>query len=341
MKKFLSGILLSLVFSCNGQEPQPSSPGPVTDSDYESIGIVGDKRDVKVPTEFGVALVGGSTDVDEALQWMISKAPGGDVVIIRASGSTGYNEYIYGLGNVNSVETLMINSRSKAMSQKVAERIKEAEMLFIAGGDQANYVNFWKDTPVSDAIQYLIDVKRIPIGGTSAGCAVLSDIIFDALHDTVISGEALNNPYDEKVSLSKSFMRVPFLENTISDQHYAHREREGRHVVFMARLMKDFGVHQPKGIGVDEKTAVCVDHEGNALVYGTNKAYFIIGNTPPETCVPNTPLTWDQGDKALSVYIFQGTSTGTPAFNLKLWPTGTSSETWFIEQALLKRVVNR
>lgn len=340
MKKFLLIAPLFLLFSCDGQEAKPAQQTPGTDSGYESIGIVGDKLDVTVPTEFGVALVGGSTDVDEALQWMISKATGGDVVIIRASGSTGYNDYIYGLGTVNSVETLLINSRSKAMNQKVADRIKEAEMLFIAGGDQANYVNFWKDTPVSDAIQYLIDVKKIPIGGTSAGCAVLSDIIFDALHDTVISGEALNNPYDEKVSLSKSFMRVPFLENTISDQHYSQREREGRHVTFMARLVKDFGVSQPKGIGVDEKTAVCVDNEGNAQVFGTNKAYFIISNTLPETCVPNTPLTWDQNDKALNVYIFQASSTGTPAFSLQSWPTGTPTEYWFVEQAQLKRVVN-
>ena len=340
MKKFLSPVLLSLVLSCSAQETQLSPSDPVNVSGYESIGILGDKRDVTVTTQFGIALVGGSTDVDEALQWMISKAQGGDVVIIRASGSTGYNDYIYGLGNVNSVETLMIDSRSKAMNQKVANRIKEAEMLFIAGGDQANYVNFWKDTPVSEAIQYLIDVKKIPIGGTSAGCAVLSDIIFDALHDTVISGEALNEPYDEKVSLSKSFMRVPFLENTISDQHYSQRAREGRHVVFMARMMKDFGVQQPKGIGVDEKTAVCVDKEGNAQVFGTNKAYFIIGSTLPEACVPNTPLTWDQDDKALSVYSFQGSSTGTPAFNLHAWPTGTPTENWFVEQAVLKRVVN-
>lgn len=333
-------ILLSILFlSCKAQNVNLAAPSPA-DSGYESIGITGDNKDVNVPTEFGIALVGGSTDVDEALQWMISKATGGDVVIIRASGSTGYNDYIFGLGVVNSVETLLIDSRSKAMNQKVADRIKEAEMLFIAGGDQANYVNFWKDTPVSEAIQYLIDVKKIPIGGTSAGCAVLSDIIFDALHDTVISVEALNNPYDEKVSLSKSFIQVPFLENTIADQHYSQREREGRHVTFMARMLKDFGMSQPKGIGVDEKTAVCVDKEGNAKVFGTNKAYFIIGNTIPETCVPNMPLTWNQRDKALNVHIFQASTTGTPAFNLQSWPTGTPTEHWFVEQAQLKRVIN-
>ena len=336
--KFICILLLFFIgYQSFAQEAKPAAP--VT-TDYEGIGITGDKADVTVPTELGINLAGGSTDVDEAFKWMIERAKGGDVVIIRASGSTGYNDYIYELGNVNSVETLMIDSREKAMNPKVAERIRQAEMLFIAGGDQANYVNFWKDTPLSEAIQYLISMKKIPIGGTSAGCAVLSDIIFDALHDTVVSDEALSNPYDSKVSVSKSFMRVPFLENTISDQHYSQRKREGRHITFMARMIKDFAVSLPKGIGVDEKTAVCVDKDGNAKVFGTNKAYFIKSNTAPENCSSNTSLNWDQQDKALSVYVFQASATGTPAFNLKSWPTGTPTEYWFVENGVFKRTTN-
>ena len=340
--RIISVALLSIVFSlCDAQDiSQPKPPTSPGNPEHESIGITGDERDVTVPTEFGINLAGGSTDVDAAFQWMISKAKGGDVVIIRASGSTGYNDYIFGLGGVNSVETLMINSREKAMNESVAKRIREAEMLFIAGGDQANYVKFWKGTPVSEAIQYLISEKKVPIGGTSAGCAVLSDIIFDALHDTAIAANVLLNPYDSTVSLSKSFMRVPFLENTISDQHYSQRERHGRHVTFMARMIKDFGVKQPKGIGVDEKTAVCVDKDGNARVFGTNKAYFISTFTSPETCTANTPLSWNRKERALSVYIFQASPTGTAAFNLKSWPKSAPTEYWYVENGALKKKQN-
>ena len=333
--KILSTILFVLLFlSCAAQ-----NASTVSNLDSVSIGITGDKNDVTVPTEFGINLVGGSTDVDEALQWMISRAKDGDVVIIRASGSTGYNDYIFGLGPVNSVETLLINSREKAMNESVGKRIREAEMLFIAGGDQSNYVKFWKGTPVSEAIQYLISEKKVPIGGTSAGCAVLSDIIFDAMHDTAISATVLQNPYDTTVSISKSFMINPFLKNTIADQHYSQRQREGRHITFMARMIKDFGVKQPKGIGVDEKTAVCVDKDGNTKVFGTNKAHFIISSGKPETCLANTPLEWSQKN-GLRVYIFQASKTGTPAFNLKSWPTGTPTENWFVEGGALKRKQN-
>src|SRR3954466_6387314 len=76
-----------------------------------SIGIVGDTANVNTPVKAGLVMIGGGRDVDEAFKWMIDRSGGGDVVIIRASGKDGYNPYIYGLGKVNSVETLKIDSR--------------------------------------------------------------------------------------------------------------------------------------------------------------------------------------------------------------------------------------
>jgi cyanophycinase len=301
-----------------------------------SIGLTGDANDVEVKTESGIVLMGGSTDVDEAFLWMIDKAKGGDFVIIRASGSTAYNEYVYNLGSLNSVETLLINSKEKANHPETGKRLREAEALFIAGGDQANYVNFWADSEVSKAIDYLISEKKIPVGGTSAGCAVLSDIIFDALHDTILSEEALANPYDERVSLSKSFIRLPLLRDIITDQHYSQRKRQGRHIAFIARMKKDMGL-DAKGIAVDEKTAVCIDVNGDAKVFGTNKAFFIAaGSNNPETCSPGTPLQWHQNQKALQVYIFNGSKEGTTAFNLLKWPTKKPNQYWYVENGVLK-----
>lgn len=329
------GTLITIIFMTGIAAAQHVTPGILS----ESLGITGDPNDVTVPTTSGTVLMGGSTDVDEALQWMINRAQGGDVVIIRASGSTGYNEYIYGLGNVNSVETLLIDSREKAMSKAVGKRIREAEMLFIAGGDQWNYVKYWSNSEVSKAIEYLIREKNIPVGGTSAGCAVLSGFIFDASHGSAISKDAMANPYDTTVSISKSFIKIPFLENTISDQHYAQRNREGRHITFMARMLKDHGIKQPKGIGVDEKTAVCIDENGNAIVVGTNKAYFLQAAAKPERCEAHVPLTWSNNRHAVQAYIFQASPTGTPAFNVKQWPKQKPSELWYVEAGELKWIV--
>jgi cyanophycinase len=305
-----------------------------------SIGISGSAADVSTSTEAGFVLAGGGKDVEEAMKWMIERSGGGDFVIIRASGSTGYNEFLFNMGGLNSVETLMIDSREKAMSPEVGKRIHEAEALFIAGGDQWNYVNYWQDSEVSAAIQYLINEKKIPVGGTSAGCAVLSEYIFDARHDTVISSDALANPYAEPVSVSKSFIKIPFLANTIADQHYSQRDRLGRHLVFMARMMKDFQVTKPKGIAADERTAVCIDKDGNATVFGSGNAYFLVAKSLPEVCEINKPLEWNDNQKAIEVYTFQATPTGTPTFHLLHWPTDKPNEYWFVSHGQLTQIKN-
>ena len=52
------------------------------------------------------------------------------------------------------------------------ETIRNAEALFIAGGDQSEFVQFWKNTPVEDAINH-VAAKPAPVGGTSAGMAII------------------------------------------------------------------------------------------------------------------------------------------------------------------------
>ena len=303
-----------------------------------SIGIVGDTADVVVPTQTGFVLGGGSTDVKEALLWMIDRAKGGDVVIIRASGSTGYNDFIYNLGGVNSVETLLINNRELALNPAVAARIRQAEMLFIAGGDQGNYVKYWQDTPVEEAINYLIHTKKAPIGGTSAGCAILGEVGFAALNDGINSEEALTNPFHSKMTLlNGGFIDIPILKNTITDTHYSNRSRHGRHVAFLARMKTDWNM-KAKGIGVDEKTSVCIDEKGIARVFGSQAAYFLLANSKkPEVCEAGQKLTWNRKEKAVKVYKIMASSTGSGMFDLNTWKplTNTSQSYWYAQEGNL------
>ena len=70
--------------------------------------LTGNAADVATATEFGVGLMGGGTDVDAVFTWMSDRAGGGDFVVIRASGADGYNQYVYDLGDFDSVETLVL-----------------------------------------------------------------------------------------------------------------------------------------------------------------------------------------------------------------------------------------
>lgn len=331
----LAFLIAACALSCDNKS-DCCAQNPVNKASSISLGITGDAADVQTTTQFGVVLMGGGTDVDEAIKWMINKSGGGDFVVIRATGSTGYNDYIKQLGNVNSVETLLIDSREKANLPEASEKIRNAEALFIAGGDQSNYVQYWTDTEVSKAIKFLIESKKVPIGGTSAGCAVLSEYIFDAKNGSVISSEALTNPYDPLVSISKSFISVPVLKGVIADQHYSQRTRQGRHVAFMARLVKDFEVSYPIGIGVDEKTAVAIEENGSTKVFGSGTAYFLFASSTPEQCEPQKKLKWDYNGKAIRCFIRSGSSSGTEGLNLSINPTGEPTQFWTVIDGVFK-----
>jgi cyanophycinase len=329
---------LSLAFSllsCDSNQSESSPTQKPTFKLPSSIGIVGDTSNVNVSSSFGTVLMGGSTDVDAAMKWMINKSKGGDVVVLRATGGTGYNQYLYGLvkvngkSQVNSVETLLINSVELANNPKVAERIKQAEMVFIAGGDQFNYISYWKNTLVEDALNYLITTKKVPIGGTSAGCAIMGDAVYTAEKGSVTSAEALSNPYNANMTIQREFINNPYLINTITDTHYNNPDRKGRHFTFLARLLKDFSIAKPKGIGVEEETAVCIDETGKAIVFGNGNAYFLIANEgSPENCTIATPLNWVLNKKAVHVYSIPGNNTaGNGSFDLTNW-TNVSGGTY-------------
>jgi N-acetylated-alpha-linked acidic dipeptidase len=274
--------------------------------------LLGNPDNVQASTSPGFALMGGGTDQDAAFQWMCEKAGVGDFVVLRASGSDAYNPYIKNLcPALNSVRTLVIASREGANRKFVSDTIRNAAGVFIAGGSQDNYIKFWKDTPVEDAINVAI-AKGAPVGGTSAGLAVLAEYNFSALNDTIKSADALENPFDPRVTIGRDFLHIPHLRGKITDSHFVTRDRMGRLLVFLARIAHDGGAVLPCGIGIDEKSAVLMQADGTARVVGNGAAYFVRVSAAPEECRPNRPLTL----REVSVYRI---SAGAGKFDLANW----------------------
>jgi cyanophycinase len=264
---------------------------------------LGNKQDVQTKPVAGVAMMGGGSDLDEAFRWLCNKGNGGDFLILRARGEDDYNSYVNGLCKANSVSTLIIPDRQAALDPAVAEMIRKAEVVFIAGGDQANYIRGWKGTPVESAINEDIAAGK-PIGGTSAGLAIEGEFVYGALGDMpddkdLASADVLPNPYFERVTLVRDFLRVPRLENLITDSHFAKRDRMGRTLGFLARIMKDGWSSSPREVAIDEKSAVLIEADGKATVVGTGKgAYFLHPMQAPEVCEKGLPLTF----RGVSVY---------------------------------------
>ena len=258
---------------------------------------LGNKEDVETRPVAGIAMMGGGDDLDEAFRWLCNKGNGGDFLILRARGDDDYNSYVNGLCKANSVATLIIPDRDAARDPAVAKIIREAEVLFIAGGDQANYIRGWKGTPVESAINENIAAGK-PIGGTSAGLAIEGEFAYSATGDkpddkNLSSADVLADPYFERVTLAREFLKVPHLENLITDSHFARRDRMGRSLGFLARIMKDGWNSSPREVAIDEKSAVLVDADGKARVVGTGKgAYFLRPTQTAEVCKKGVPLTF-------------------------------------------------
>ncbi len=267
-------------------------PGAAQAAKPYQYAVVGDPTDVVLahPAAPSLVLMGGGPDVDAAFQWMIRRAGGGNFVVIRASGTDAYNPYVFAMGGVSSVETIVIPSRAAANDPFVIARIQGAEALFIAGGDQSDYVKYWQGTPVQAAIEALAS-KNTPIGGTSAGLSVMGKYAFTALNGSITSAQALANPYDRAVTLGRDVLRLPDLGGLITDQHFDTRDRMGRLLTFMARIVNDGWAGSVHGIGVDVETALLVA-DGSATRVGTGAAYFLSTVGLPQVCRPKTALTY-------------------------------------------------
>jgi cyanophycinase len=260
--------------------------------------VVGNPGDVVTPTTGLLVMQGGGTDVDENFVRMGAHAGGGDFVVIRASGTDAYNPYIYSLCSCDSVATIIFKNRKASFNEFVIQTIRNAEAVFIAGGDQSDYVKLWKGTPVEDAIHH-VAAKPAPIGGTSAGMAIMSEFIYSAMtSSSLTSEEALANPFHKDLTLDRDFLTLPTLGGLITDQHLLERDRMGRTVAFLARLVRDGWTAQGRAIAANQETALHVDPvTGAAEVFTTpNHAtpyvYFLTTPGPPELCEPGMPLTY-------------------------------------------------
>ena len=272
------------------------APAALAASGYDYY-LDGSAADVAPATTAGLLLAGGATDNDDAMRWFLDRSGGGDVVILDAYGRDDYGPYIYNdLGGVDSVQSFVFKQRSASWDPRVLEALANAEAIFIDGGNQWNYVSLWQDTPVEDAINLAALTK--PVGGISAGLAVQGEFCYGARLGTIRSDQALKDPFYSHVWLVKDFLRLPFLGGTITDSHFVARDRMGRLMTFLARIITDGWATQVRGIGVDESTTVAVDERGRARVFGFGTAYFLRTTAAPGVCVKGVPLTF----RNVSVY---------------------------------------
>ena len=219
-------------------------------------------------------LEGGGSDRVPAWEWFLKQARYGDILIICADCNNIYDQYVLNIHDVDSVQTLKLTKRVASSDPFVVQSVANADGIFFAGGDQSDYVRVWKDSPVEDAVNQVI-ARQGAIGGISAGLAILGQFLFAAEKDTIHSGQALADCYAKKITLERDMLAVPTLASVITDSHFTQRERMGRLLTFMSRVITDGWASHVEGIGVDENAAALVTSDGVATVVGQGNVSFV------------------------------------------------------------------
>lgn len=307
--------------------------------------FTGNQQDIQSQPQGGICLMGGASENDNAMRWFLERADGGDVLVIRTSGSDGYNDYFYSdLGvTINSVETIVFNNPNAAFDPEIHNSINQAEAIWIAGGDQSEYIDFWRSGPIDSLINQKINNDNLVIGGTSAGMAILGDYYYTAENGSLTSEEALMNPYHPENTVSnQSFINLNSLDGIITDTHFDNPDRKGRLTTFLARAYNDQNTRL-KAIACDEYTALCIDENGIAKAFGSypdydDFVYFVelycrIDDPSPESCEANTPLHWQYEQNVLSIIRLNAFENGKNSFDLNNWEALQSSDPfhWWVE----------
>jgi cyanophycinase len=275
--------IAGLLALAGGAEAQDPGPRPAKPADL-TVYLTGNAADAPNQAVGGPALLlmGGGSEVTSAFRNRAYPIiNGGDIVVLRVTGTDGYNSYFYqdiyssGPLRPHSVETIVLTSRTLADSDYVVWALDTAEMIWFAGGDQGDYLTLWAGTRTQEAVQRAWDRGAV-IGGTSAGLAIMGEFIYAPIGvSSATSSTVLQNPYHSSVQLHPAFVATPWMRNTITDSHYRERDRLGRSVVFMARLRADGWTERVRMIGISERTALFIGPDGIGHVSGNEAVYII------------------------------------------------------------------
>jgi len=216
-------------------------------------------------------LVGGGAEEagdwsDAPYQWAIEQAENKRVAIISFDEPDFWlQDYFLSLG-ADDARTYQLSNGAISDAPVTFDTLTSYDMIFIRGGDQTKYYETYVGTQTQQALQAIWNRGGV-LGGTSAGMALLSNIVFTAEQGTVYPDEVLTNPLDERVTLRNDFLQT-LPGNWIFDTHLVERGRMPRLIGFLANwYLKTGGIAQ--GIGVDDRTAFCIGKNGRGEVFGT------------------------------------------------------------------------
>ena len=193
--------------------------------------------------------VGGGEDKREdmvILRRALAQVPGTArrvEIIPTASGEPreAARAYVAAFGELGATQigVLDVRTRAEAADAALVERVRQADLVYMTGGDQARLSTILGGTPLHAAMREKLAAGGV-IAGTSAGAAAMSATMIAQGIATLRKGN---------VELTQGLGLLP---GAIVDSHFTERGRFGR-------LLEAIATH-PRllGIGIGENTAIVV-----------------------------------------------------------------------------------
>ncbi|AYB33384.1 T9SS type A sorting domain-containing protein [Chryseolinea soli] len=217
-----------------------------------------------------LVLIGGGSESeggwsDAPYRWVVDHAANKKVAVISYADEDNFiPDYFVSLGAAEATN-IKIDSRTVADLQSTYDLLMTYDAFFFKGGDQSIYYTQFKNTKTMQAAIDKFHAGGV-MSGTSAGMAILSGVMYTAENGSAYPDETLANLYNKNVTLANDFLA--FLPGFLFDSHFTERGRIGRLLPFLAQWY--LNKHELiTGLGVDDRTALCIDPDRKAEVFGT------------------------------------------------------------------------
>ncbi len=171
---------------------------------------------------------------------------------------------------ITDVEYYILN-REQALQKENKNILENVRCVYFTGGDQSRLTKALFNTPIHQRLLEIYKEGGV-IGGTSAGAAVMSEVMITGDEKREVEeGHAFEKIQADNIVTTAGF---GFVRTAIIDQHFVARRRHNRLVSLVAEHPKLLG------IGLDESTAIIVKPdetfevigEQNVIVYDASKA---------------------------------------------------------------------
>jgi cyanophycinase len=163
-----------------------------------------------------------------------------------------YEEVFEELG-ADRVRTFLFRDRKDCSREDLLEKLRDATGVFLTGGNQLRLSTTLGGTPAARMLRRL-NAKGVPVAGTSAGAAFLSEHM-------IAFGEEGPSPRANLVTLAPG---LGLTNQVIIDQHFRQRGRLGR--LLSALAYNPFAI----GLGLDENTAAFIGPDDVIEVHGSD-----------------------------------------------------------------------